>query len=93
MTTSKPCRCYACNAPVPDDTDTIRHKLGGKKNDSYFFLCVNCWDKVARGGRRPEQTLEAILFYRNDPDAGGPDDQLDHEDYRDLELLGLWPEE
>ena len=26
-------------------------------------------------------------------DDGGPDDPLDHEDYRDLDLLGLWPDD
>ena len=51
--------------------------------------CMSCWDKVARGGREPREVLEAILIFNNDPDVGGPDDPLDHEDYRDLERLGL----
>ena len=54
-------------------------------------LCLACFEKVVRGGRSPRQTIEAVLFYHNDPNVGGPDDPLDHEDYRDLELLGLWP--
>jgi hypothetical protein len=41
----------------------------------------------------PRQTIQAVIIHRNDPDVGGPDDPLDHEDYRDLERLGLWPEE
>ena len=81
--------CYACDTTVAEDLGTIRHKLG----DAWFHLCMTCWGKVARGGREPVQVLEAILIYNNDPDVGGPNDPLDHEDYRDLELLGLWPEE
>jgi hypothetical protein len=50
---------------------------------------MSCWDKVARGGREPREVLEAILIFDNDPDVGGPDDPLDHEDYRDLGRLGL----
>jgi len=80
--------CYACNTAVADDPDTIRHQLG----DAYFYLCMSCWDKVARGGREPRQVLEAILIFKTDPEVGGPLDPLDHEDYRDLERLGLWPD-
>jgi hypothetical protein len=57
-----------------------------------LHLCLACWNKVARAGRRPKQTVEAVLYYLNDPGAQGPDDILDHEDYRDLERLGIWPE-
>ena len=54
-----------------------------------LLFCMSCWDKVAPGGREPREVLEAILIFNNDPDVGGPDDPLDHEDYRDLERLGL----
>jgi hypothetical protein len=77
--------CAACNAVVADDPDTIRYRL----EDAFSYLCMSCWGKVARGGREPREVLEAILIFNNDPDVGGPDDPLDHEDYRDLERLGL----
>jgi len=75
-------QCIACQQP----TGASDHHYDG------MALCLGCFEKVVRGGRSPRQTIEAVLFYNNDPDVGGPDDPLDHEDYRDLELLGLWPE-
>jgi len=82
--------CIACNRPAgPSDYET---HPATKKYDS-LHLCLACWEKVVRGGRTPKQTVEAVLYYLNDPDAQGPDDELGHEDYRDLERLGLWPDE
>ncbi|MBN2577645.1 MAG: hypothetical protein JXB10_01460 [Pirellulales bacterium] len=75
--------CISCHAK-----EGLDHKLEVRK-DEPLFLCSTCWNKVARGGRTPEQTIEAVLYYHNDPRVGGPDDPLDHEDYRDVELLGL----
>lgn len=87
MTTHTTVQCYACNADIPDDDTAVRARVGGQTS----YLCAACWNKVQRGGRTPKLTIEAILVYNNDPTVGGPDDPLDHEDYRDLELLGLWP--
>ena len=47
---------------------------------------------MAGDGQEPWQVLEAISLFNNDPDMGGPDGPLDHEDYHDLPRLGLWPE-
>ena len=79
-------KCAACRGPV--GASDYRAELGGEYSD----LCLACWGKVVRGGRTPQQTMEALLMYAGDDSVGGPDDPLDHEDYRDLELLGLWPE-
>ena len=79
--------CMACNAALAAGTDAEGAKVGGK----WSFLCPSCWSKVERGGRTPRQTIEAILL-SYDPDFGGPDDTSDHEDLRDLERLGLWPD-
>jgi hypothetical protein len=76
-------KCIACQKPV--GVSDYKHESGDER------LCLGCFAKVVRGGREPLQTIEAVLFFENDPDVGGPDDPLDHEDYRDLELLGLWP--
>ena len=78
-------KCIACNKPAGESD--YQHPTGNER------LCLACWERVVRGGRVPENTIEAVLYYPNHPDVGGPDDRLDHEDYRDLELLGLWPEE
>ena len=60
--------------------------------DEWSYLCFDCCKKVRRAGREPHNTIEAILIFNCDPDVGSPTSPLDHEDYRDLELLGLWPE-
>jgi len=80
--------CYVCDAKIMSATGSQSAKVGGQ----WSWLCPACWAKVQRGGRTPRQTIEAILYFYNDPEVGGPGDPLDHEDYRDLERLGLWPE-
>ena len=73
----------ACNAIVV--ADSVRYRLA----NAFSYLCMSCWDTVARSGREPRELLEAILLFNNVLDIGGPDDPLDHEDCRDLEWLGL----
>ena len=68
------------------------HVEGAEVGDKWRYLCYDCCVKVRRADREPRQTIEAILVFNSDPDVGEPDDPLDHEDYRDLELLGLWSE-
>jgi hypothetical protein len=63
-----------------------------KVGDEWSYLCFDCCKKVRRAGREPHNTIEAILIFNCDPDVGGPTSPLDHEDYRDLELLGRRPE-
>jgi len=82
-------KCYACEQAIPDGAEAYGAEVG----QEWSYLCPTCWGKVARGGRTPRQTIEAILFFHCDDDVAGPDDPLDHEDYRDLERLGLWPDE
>jgi hypothetical protein len=77
--------CLACDGPIGESD--YRTNKGDR-----FGLCLACFEKVVRGGRTPKQVIEALLIFLNDPNVGGPDDTLDHEDYRDMELLGLWPE-
>ena len=80
--------CYGCTRPLSEGN----YVEGAKIGDTWNYLCGDCCEKVRRGDREPRQTIEAIVVFNSDPDVGGPDDPLDHEDYRDLELLGLWPE-
>ncbi len=78
--------CYGCKGPLPAGASAVGAEVG----DKWSYLCPPCWARVERGGRKPADTIEAILIFENDPQVGGPDDPLDHEDYRDLERLGLW---
>ncbi len=80
--------CYGCSRPLSEGN----YVEGAGAGDTWRYLCLDCCDKVCRADRKPRQAIEAILIFNNDPDVGGPDDPIDHEDYRDLELLGLWPE-
>ncbi len=82
-----PPHCVACSGNVKAGDGHRDVDLQGET----FRLCAACWSKVRRGGRSARQTVEAVLL-SYDPDFGGPDDPCDHEDYRDLELLGLWPD-
>ena len=77
----------AFNATLAAGTNAPGDTVGGK----WSWLCASCWSKVERGGRTPRRTIGAILS-SYDEDFGGPDDPCDHEDCRDLERLGLWPE-
>ena len=79
--------CYGCTRLLSEGS----YAEGVEVGDTWRYLCLDCCGKVRRGGRGPRQTIEAISIFNSDPDVGGPDDPLDHEDYRDLELLGLWP--
>ena len=79
--------CCGCSRSLSEGNYVEGAKLG----DKWDYLCLDCCNKVRRGGRKARQTIEAISIFNSDPDVGGPDDPLDHEDYRDLELLGLWP--
>ncbi len=88
MILSQSATCYGCTRPLPEGNYVEGVDVGGE----WRYLCHNCCRKVRRGGREPRQAIEAIVVFKSDPDVGGPDDPLDHEDYRDLELLGLWPE-
>ena len=81
-------KCFGCDSEVDQYSDVFLHQVGDRR----YYLCTECWEKVARGGREPHQVMEAILIFHNDPEVGGPGDPLDHEDYRDLELLGLLEE-
>lgn len=74
--------CYACGNEVKDG-DVIRHKIG----DTWYCLCMECRRKV---NRKLVQVMEAIYIFKTDPDVGGPNDPLEFDDYRDLELLGLY---
>lgn len=80
--------CTGCHRIIHTGQEAHHTRLGG---DDYF-LCFPCFRKVERGGRTPKQTIEACLL-QNDPEFGGPDDPCDHEDYRDLHLLGRLDEE
>ena len=59
---------------------------------SAHFLCNHCWDKVRRDGRSVRHVVEAVLLYYDDS-FGKSRCPCDEEDLRDLELLGLWPDE
>ena len=89
MHLQQPANCFGCSRSlsVGDDVE------GAEVGDEWSYLCRDCCKKVSRGGRTAHQTIEAILILNNDPDVGGPRDPLDHEDYRDLELLGILPKE
>jgi len=80
-----PTRCIACGQHL--EIGSGAWGVEGQEER----LCLTCWNKVARGGRLPRQTIEAVLSM-NDPEFGGPRDPCDHEDYRDLESLNLWPQ-
>ena len=62
--------------------------LGCKLTADWSWLCPRCWRKCERRGRRPRQVLRALLLF-GDVDLC---ENLDEEDFRDLERLGLWPE-
>lgn len=80
--------CLACSAKLQPGDGHRDVDLQGET----FRLCAACWAKVERGGRSPRQTVEAVLLSYDPNFDGGPDDPCDHEDYRDLERLGLWPD-
>ena len=82
---TSPAECIACRRSIETGSGAWLRPDAPKAP-----LCTACWNRVARGGRTPAQTIEAILLM-NDPDFGGPGDPCDHEDYRDFERLKLWP--
>ena len=86
MTMKYKTECMACGKTLHPGDEGHGAKVAGK----WSFLCAECWAKCERGGRTPRNVIEAILL-SFDPDFGGPADPCDHEDYRDLERLGLWP--
>jgi hypothetical protein len=77
--------CVACHSEAPNGAEI---NVQGET----YRLCPTCWSKVERGGRTPRQVVEAVLL-SYDPAFDGPDCPCDHEDYRDLQLLGVWPSE
>ena len=87
MYLQEPANCYGCTRSLSEGN----YVEGAEVGDKWRYLCPDCCDKVRRADREPRQTIEAILILNNDPDVGGPNDPLDHEDYRDLELLGILP--
>lgn len=77
-------KCLACDATLPEGAPA----RGLVRDGEQIVICEACWAKVERGGRTPRQVIEGLLL-RDDPEAGGPNDERDHEDFRDLDLLGL----
>jgi hypothetical protein len=72
-------KCYACDAPVPSDAP-----------EDNLCLCRSCWLKAVRPGRENWMDVLGAVYkfkHQDDPEV----ERLDHEDYRDLARLGLWP--
>ena len=79
--------CCGCSRSLSEGSYVEGVDVGGE----WSYLCPDCCKKVRRAGREPRKAIESIFIFNSDPDVGGPKDPLDHEDYRDLELLGIWP--
>jgi hypothetical protein len=79
-------KCVGCEAEIRrGDSVGVMASPAGE-----MALCRACWAKCERAGRKPCDVIEAVALSWA-PEFGGPDSDADHEDFRDLELLGLWP--
>lgn len=79
-------KCLACDGEIRrgESAGVVASPTGE------LSLCRGCWTKCERGGRKPCDVIEAVALSWA-PEFGGPDSEADHEDFRDLEALGLWP--
>lgn len=80
-------QCVACRTTIPQGSGAWALTEAPE-----IHLCMACWNRVARGGRTPRQTIYAVLMAYSG-EFGGPESEADHEDYRDLQRLGLWPDD